>query len=163
LKALRFQLHTTIQKVTDDYGRRQQFNTAIAAVMELMNALAKANDASPTGRAVMQEALESAVLLLSPIAPHACHGLWAELRPGTQLLDTPWPKVDATALVQAEVELMLQVNGKLRGSMTVAKDADKAAIEQLALSNPAVQKFTEGQTVKKVVVVPGRLVNVVVG
>jgi leucyl-tRNA synthetase len=163
LKALRFQLHSTIQKVTDDYGRRQQFNTAIAAVMELMNALAKVADASPAGRAVVQEALESVVLLLSPIVPHVCHGLWAELRPGAALLDAPWPKADAAALVQDEVELMLQVNGKLRGSMTVAKDADRAAIEALALSNPAVQKFTEGQTVKKVVVVPGRLVNVVVG
>jgi leucyl-tRNA synthetase len=162
LKALRFQLHGTIQKVSDDYGRRQQFNTAIAAVMELMNALGKAGDDSPAGRAVMQEALEAAVQLLAPIVPHACQALWAELKNGANLLDAPWPKVDATALVQDEIELVLQVNGKLRGSITVAKDASKEAIEQLALANPNVQKFMEGKPAKKVVVVPGRLVNIVV-
>ncbi len=162
LKALRFQLHGTIQKVSDDYGRRQQFNTAIAAVMELMNALGKAGDDSPAGRAVMQEALEAAVQLLAPIVPHVCQALWAELRGGANLLDAPWPKVDATALVQDEIELVLQVNGKLRGSITVAKDASKEAIEQLALANPNVQKFMEGKPAKKVVVVPGRLVNIVV-
>lgn len=155
-------MHGTIQKVSDDYGRRQQFNTAIAAVMELMNALGKAGDDSPAGRAVMQEALEAAVQLLAPIVPHACQALWAELKGGANLLDAPWPKVDAAALVQDEIELVLQVNGKLRGSITVAKDALKEAIEQLALANPNVQKFMEGKPAKKVVVVPGRLVNVVV-
>jgi leucyl-tRNA synthetase len=162
LKALRFQLHGTIQKVSDDYGRRQQFNTAIAAVMELMNALVKAGDDSPAGRAVMQEALQAAVQLLAPIVPHVCQALWAELKDGANLLDAPWPKVDATALVQDEIELVLQVNGKLRGSITVAKDASKEAIEQLALTNPNVQKFMAGKPAKKIVVVPGRLVNVVI-
>ena len=162
LKALRFQLHGTIQKVSDDYGRRQQFNTAIAAVMELMNALGKAGDDSPSGRAVMQEALEAAVQLLAPIVPHVCQALWAELKDGANLLDAPWPQVDAAALVQDEIELVLQVNGKLRGSITVARDAPKEAIEQLALANPNVQKFMEGKLAKKIVVVPGRLVNVVI-
>jgi len=162
LKALRFLTHATIQKVSDDYDRRQQFNTAIAAVMELLNALAKSSDASPAGRAVMQEALEAAVLLLSPIVPHASQALWSELRPGAKLLEAAWPIVDAGALVQDEIELVLQVNGKLRGSIMVAKDASKETIEQLALSNPNVQKFTEGKPPKKIVVVPGRLVNVVV-
>jgi len=162
LKALRFQLHGTIQKVSDDYGRRQQFNTAIAAVMELMNALGKAGDDSAAGRAVMQEALEAAVQLLAPIVPHACQALWAELRNGANLLDAPWPKVDAAALVQDEIELVLQVNGKLRGSITVAKDASKETIEQLALANPNVLKFMEGKPAKKIIVVPGRLVNVVI-
>ncbi len=161
-KALRFQLHGTILKVSDDYGRRQQFNTAIAAVMELMNALAKADDASPVGRAVMQEALEAAVLLLAPIAPHICHALWAELRPGADMLDAAWPKVDESALAQDEIELVLQVNGKLRGNMKIAKSMGRDEIEKLALANPAVLKFIEGQAIKKVVVVPGRLVNVVV-
>ena len=161
-KALRFQLHATIQKVSDDYGRRQQFNTAIAAVMELMNALAKANDDSPAGRAVMQEVLQAVVLVLAPIVPHICQALWSELQPGANLLDAAWPAVDETALVQDEIELMLQVNGKLRGNMKVAKSASKDEIEKLALANPAVLKFIEGQAVKKVVVVPGRLVNVVV-
>jgi leucyl-tRNA synthetase len=162
LKSLRFLIHSTIQKVSDDYGRRQQFNTAIAAVMELMNALGKASDGSPAGRAVMQEALEAAVQLLAPIVPHSCQALWAELKGGANLLDAPWPKVDAAALVQDEIELVLQVNGKLRGSITVAKEASKEAIEQLALANPNVQKFMEGKPAKKVVVVPGRLVNIVV-
>ena len=162
LKALRLQLHSTIQKVSDDYARRQQFNTAIAAVMELMNALGKNQDHSPAGRAVMQEALEAVVLLLAPIVPHISHALWAELKPGSDILDAPWPKVDESALVQDEIELMLQVNGKLRGSMTVAKSASKDEIEKLALANPGVLKFIEGQAIKKVVVVPGRLVNVVV-
>jgi len=161
-KALRFQLHATIQKVSDDYGRRQQFNTAIAAVMELMNALAKVDDASPVGRALQQEALEAAVLLLAPIVPHICQTLWSALKPGADLLDAAWPSVDESALVQDEIELVLQVNGKLRGNMKVAKSAGKGEIEKLALANPAVLKFIEGQVVKKVVVVPGRLVNVVV-
>ncbi|MDP2784135.1 MAG: class I tRNA ligase family protein, partial [Sulfurimicrobium sp.] len=161
-KLLRFQLHATIQKVSDDYGRRQQFNTAIAAVMELMNALAKFNDASPVGRALQQEALEAAVLLLAPIVPHICQTLWSALKPGADLLDAAWPGVDESALVQDEIELMLQVNGKLRGNMKVAKSAGKDEIEKLALANPSVLKFIEGQAVKKVVVVPGRLVNVVV-
>ncbi|BCB25139.1 leucine--tRNA ligase [Sulfurimicrobium lacus] len=161
-KALRFQLHATIQKVSDDYGRRQQFNTAIAAVMELMNALAKVDDVSPVGRAVQQEALEAAVLLLAPIVPHICQTLWAALKPGADLLQAAWPGVDEAALVQDEIELMLQVNGKLRGNMKVAKSAGKDEIEKLALANTAVLKFIEGQAVKKVVVVPGRLVNVVV-
>ncbi|MDP2963647.1 MAG: leucine--tRNA ligase [Sulfurimicrobium sp.] len=162
LKALRFQLHATIQKVSDDYGRRQQFNTAIAAVMELMNALGKNQDHGPAGRALMQEALEAVVLLLSPIVPHISHALWAELKPGCDILEAPWPKVDESALEQDEIELMLQVNGKLRGSMTVAKSAGKEEIEKLALANSSVLKFIEGQAIKKVIVVPGRLVNVVV-
>ncbi len=162
LKALRRQLHATIQKVSDDYGRRQQFNTAIAAVMELMNALSKADGNDAQTRAVVQEALEAVIVLLAPIVPHVCHALWQDIRPGTQLDAMPWPTVDSEALVQDEIELMLQVNGKLRGSITVARDADKDTVEQLALANQNVQKFTDGKPVKKVVVVPGRLVNVVV-
>ncbi|MBZ0093349.1 MAG: leucine--tRNA ligase [Sulfuricellaceae bacterium] len=161
LKALRFQLHATIQKVGDDYSRRQQFNTAIAAVMELMNALGKANDASPAGRAVAQETLEAAVLLLAPIVPHICQALWRELKPDSGA-DMLWPAVDPGALVQDEIELVIQVNGKLRGSMTVAKEASREQIEQLALANPNVQKFMEGKAAKKVIVVPGKLINVVV-
>ncbi|WP_124945837.1 leucine--tRNA ligase [Sulfurirhabdus autotrophica] len=161
-KALRFQLHQTIQKVTDDYGRRQTFNTVIAAIMELMNALGKMDDSTPAGRSVRQEALEKAVQMLSPIVPHIGHALWAVLKPNVNLLDAGWPKVDETALVQDEIELVLQVNGKLRGNMRVAKDTDKAEIERLALANAAVQKFLDGQPPKKVVVVPGRLVNIVV-
>ena len=161
LSDLRFKLHKTIDKVGDDYGRRLQFNTAIAAVMELLNALGDANDGSPAGRAVAQEVLESAVLLLSPVVPHIATALWAELRPGTRLLDQPWPEVDRAALVQDTVELVLQVNGKLRGHLAVAAAATKEEIEKAALACEAAVKFMEGRPAKKVVVVPGRLVNIV--
>ncbi len=162
LKDLRYKLHRTIDKVGDDYGRRLQFNTAIAAVMELLNALGEARDDTPAGRAVAQEVLESAVLLLSPIVPHIATALWAELRPGTRLVDQPWPAVDASALVQETVELVVQVNGKLRGHITVPAAASKEEIEKIALASEAAVKFMEGRPAKKVVVVPGRLVNIVV-
>ncbi len=162
-KALRFELHRTLQKVTDDYGRRQQFNTAIAAVMELLNILGKLTDKSPTARAVAQEVLENTVLILSPIVPHACEALWRTLKPGSSMLiDAPWPSIDEAALVQDEIELVVQVNGKLRGNMTVAKDATREAIETLARNHPNIEKFVAGQSIKKIIVVPGRLVNVVV-
>ncbi|HNN08889.1 MAG TPA: leucine--tRNA ligase, partial [Azospira sp.] len=160
LKDFRRQLHQTIGKVTDDYGRRKQFNTAIAAVMELLNAFAKLPD-DATARAVKQETLEAVTLMLFPIVPHVCQALYAELRPGMDAGQQPFPKADASALTQDEIELMLQVNGKLRGSLKVAANADKASIESLALASEAAQKFMEGRPAKKVVVVPGRLVNIV--
>jgi leucyl-tRNA synthetase len=158
-KTLRRQLHQTIQKVSDDIERRKQFNTAIAAVMELMNALAKLEGDDVTTRSVRQEVLEAAVALLAPIVPHIAEALYAELKPGATMT---WPVVDESALVQDEIELMLQVNGKLRGQIRVAAAADKAAIEVAALASEAAQKYLEGQPPKKVVVVPGRLVNIVV-
>ncbi|MGB8855716.1 MAG: leucine--tRNA ligase [Burkholderiales bacterium] len=162
LKAVRFALHMTLQKVTDDYGRRQQFNTAIAAVMELMNLLGKV-DAKPTvARSIVHEALEKIIIMLSPIVPHICDALWRELRPGTQLRDQTWPAVDKAALVQDEIELVVQVSGKLRGHITVPKDATREAIEVMARENVNVQKFIDGQTIKKIIVVPGRIVNIVV-
>ncbi|MES1997903.1 MAG: leucine--tRNA ligase [Pseudomonadota bacterium] len=162
LKALRLQLHSAIKKISDDYSRRQTFNTAIAAVMELLNSLAKQDDASPAARAVNQEVLERAVLMLSPIVPHICEALWTALQPGSRLLDQAWPTVDEAALVQDEITLMLQVNGKLRGEIVVSKSTPRETIEQLALNHDAAQKFMAGQAAKKVVVVPGRLVNIVV-
>ncbi|SES96579.1 leucyl-tRNA synthetase [Nitrosospira multiformis] len=162
LKALRFQLHQTIAKVGDDLGRRHTFNTAIAAVMELMNALGKLQDSSPAARGLMQEALENIVLLLSPIVPHICHVLWRELRPGTELLDQPWRQADVAALVQDEIELIVQVNGKLRGKIRVAADTKPVIIEQLALENEQVRRFIDGKAVKKVVMVPGKLINIVI-
>jgi leucyl-tRNA synthetase len=162
LKPLRFQLHQTIAKVGDDLGRRHTFNTAIAAVMELMNVLAKLDNSSAAARNVMQEALEKTVLLLSPIVPHICHTLWRELRPGTELFDQPWPQADPAALVRDEIELVVQVNGKLRGRICVASDAKEAAVERLALESDQVEKFIAGKKVRKVIVVPGRLVNIVV-
>ena len=157
-KTLRRQLHQTIQKVSDDIERRKQFNTAIAAVMELMNALAKLEGDDAVTRSVRQEVLEAAVALLAPIVPHIAESLYAELKPGVALV---WPAFDESALVQDEIELMLQVNGKLRGQIRVAAAADKTAIEAAALASDAAQKYLEGQPPKKVVVVPGRLVNIV--
>jgi leucyl-tRNA synthetase len=161
-KALRLQLHQTIQKIDDDYGRRKTFNTAIAAIMELLNALAKFDEQTPLARAVAQEVLEAMALLISPIAPHISQTLWTELRPGSDLLDQPFPKADTSALVQDEIELVIQVNGKLRGNIRVAKNTDKAALEQLALTHEAVHKLLAGGTAKKIIVVPGRLINVVI-
>ncbi|MBT9538982.1 leucine--tRNA ligase [Thiobacillus sp.] len=164
-KALRRQLHQTIQKVSDDIERRKQFNTAIAAVMELMNALAKLEGDDATTRSVRQEVLEAAAALLAPMVPHIAEALYAELKPGAELrpgATMTWPTVDASALVQDEIELMLQVNGKLRGQIRVSATADKASIEAAALASESVQKYLEGQPPKKVVVVPGRLVNIVV-
>ncbi len=157
-KALRRQLHQTIQKVGDDIERRKQFNTAIAAVMELMNALARLEGDDAVTRSVRQEVLEAAVALLAPIVPHIADSLYAELKPGAAMT---WPAVDESALVQDEIELMLQVNGKLRGQIRVAASAEKAAIEAAAVANEAAQKYLEGRPPKKVVVVPGRLVNIV--
>ena len=162
LKALRFQLHQTIAKVSDDLDRRHTFNTAIAAVMELMNNLTKSQGTDPASRNLMQEALENIVLLLSPIVPHICHELWRELRPGTELFDQPWPQADSSAMVQDQIKLIVQVNGKLRGQIDIAKDAGKETIESAALANEHVQKFLEGQTVKKIIIVPGRLINIVI-
>ncbi|MGL6070721.1 leucine--tRNA ligase, partial [Craterilacuibacter sp.] len=162
LKDLRYKLHATIQKVADDYGRRQQFNTAIAAVMELLNTYDKTDCADAAGRAVAQEVLETAVILLAPVVPHICEALWTELKPGTALLDQAWPEVDAAALVKSEIELMVQVCGKLRGSVVVAADAGRDVIEAAALAHENIQKFMEGKPAKKIIVVPGRLVNIVV-
>ncbi len=162
LKSLRCQLHQTIAKVTDDLGRRHTFNTAIAAVMELMNELAKLQTTDSAARQLMQEALESIVLLLSPIVPHICHALWQKLKPGTELLDQSWPKADPQALLQDDIELVVQVNGKLRAQIRVAKDADRAAIERIALNHEHIKKTIAEQSVKKVIVVPGRLINIVV-
>ncbi|WHL17725.1 leucine--tRNA ligase [Stenotrophomonas acidaminiphila] len=163
-KAIRRKTHETIGKVGDDYGRRHAFNTAIAAVMELLNVLAKFDDASAQGRAVRQEALQAAVLLLNPITPHACHAMWQALGHGETLLeDQPFPQVDAGALVKDALTLAVQVNGKLRGTIDVAADASRELIEAAAKDEPNAAKFLEGLTVRKVIIVPGKIVNIVAG
>ena len=161
LKDLRFKLHSTIAKVTDDYDRRQQFNTAIAAVMELLNQYDKTDTSGEHGQAVAREVLEAVVLLLSPIVPHICETLWGELA-GGNLWQQSWPAVDNAALVQTEIEMMVQVNGKLRDKIQIAADADEAAVKAAALATAGAQKFMEGKELKKIVVVPKRLVNIVV-
>ena len=162
LKDLRFKLHSTIAKVTDDYDRRQQFNTAIAAVMELLNQYDKTDCANAEGKAVAREVLEAAVILLSPIVPHICETLWAELNTGSALWQQAWLQPDPAALVQTEIELMVQVNGKLRDKILVAADAAEDDIKAAAFASAGAIKFMEGKTPKKVIVVPKRLVNIVV-
>ena len=161
-KDLRRKTHQTIAKISDDLGRRQSFNTAIAAAMELLNAVGRFEDESEQGRAVVREALEAIVLMLSPIVPHICDALWATLSHEDALVDQLWPAFDESALEQDLVELVVQVNGKLRGRISVAAEADKDTITEAALAEENVQRFVEGSEVRKVIVVPGRLVNVVV-
>jgi len=163
-KALRRKLHETIEKVGDDIGRRHAFNTAIAAVMELLNALTKSDDDSGQGRAVRQEAYAAIALMLNPITPHTSHVLWQALGHGETLIeDQPFPKADPAALVRDALTLAVQVNGKLRGTVDVAVDAAREAVEQLALAESAVQRALDGLTVRKVIVVPGKIVNIVAG
>jgi len=163
LKAIRLQLHSTIEKVADDYGRRHSFNTAISSVMEMMNALAKLEGSDEVTRSVRQEVLQNVALLLSPIVPHICQAIWAELCPQSHILVAGWPVADKSAMVQDSVEYVIQVNGKLRGSITVAKTETKEALEKLALQQPFVQKFIEdNMSVRKIIVVPNKLINIVV-
>jgi leucyl-tRNA synthetase len=161
-RAMRRHSHQTLAKVTDDIGRRRTFNTAIAAVMELLNAVAKFPQASAQDRSVSQEALEIAVLALSPIVPHVTHALWRGLGKTIALIDEPWPEVDAGALRSATVQMVVQTNGKLRAQITVAVDADQATVRAAALADPNVQKFIGTSAVRKVIIVPGKLVNIVV-
>jgi leucyl-tRNA synthetase len=161
-KDLRRKTHQTIAKISDDIGRRHSFNTAVAAAMELMNAVHKLADDSDQGRAVAREALEAVVVMLSPMVPHICHALWKELGHETALIDQKWPTVDDSALELDLIEMVVQVNGKLRARLSVAVDASKESIEAQAIADENVQRYTEGKTVRKVIVVPGRLVNIVV-
>ncbi|MDH5191618.1 MAG: leucine--tRNA ligase [Gammaproteobacteria bacterium] len=161
-KEVRRKVHETLNKVTDDISRRFTFNTAIAAVMELCNVLSKFEDNSEQGRAVMQEALEAVVLLLSPIVPHITHTLWQALGHSDAVIDVSWPKSDESALVKDTIELVVQVNGKLRGKIAVPVEASKAEIETQAQADENVLRFIEGKEIRKIIVVPGRLVNIVV-
>ena len=161
-KKLRRELHRTIAKVTDDIGRRNTFNTAIAAIMELMNHLSKAPIESDEDKAVMFEALRAVVLMLTPITPHMCHYLWETIGCNdTGVENAPWPVVDNSALVEDEKLIIVQVNGKLRAKITVAADASKETVEALGLSDENVVKFTEGKTIRKVIYIPGKIFNIV--
>ncbi len=160
-KNIRRKLHETIEKVSDDFARRHTFNTAIAAVMTLINELGKFNDDSEQGYAVMREAIEGIVLLLSPIVPHITQQLWHDLGHDALLANASWPVWDESAMVRDEIELVIQVNGKLRAKIKVAATADKASIEAAALAHEKIITNIEGKTVRKIIVVPGRLVNIV--
>ena len=161
-KDLRRKTHQTIAKISHDVGHRHSFNTAIAASMELLNAINKADDDSEGGRAVTREALKAVVLMLSPIVPHICDALWQAMGYSDHLIDQRWPDVDEEALKQDSVVLVVQVNGKLRGKISVAVGAQKDTIVAQALADENVQRFVDGKQVRKVIVVPDRLVNVVV-
>ncbi|MDB5824773.1 MAG: Leucyl-tRNA synthetase [Herminiimonas sp.] len=162
-KVLRRELHKILQQADHDF-KRIQYNTVVSACMKMLNTLEAAKlDASAASAAVMAEGFSIFLRILYPVAPHITHVLWQELGYATasgDLLDAPWPAVDMAALEQAEIEMMVQVNGKLRGRVTVAKDADKATIEAAALADPQVKKYVEGAP-KKIIVVPGKLVNIV--
>ncbi|MFP4182817.1 MAG: class I tRNA ligase family protein, partial [Thiohalospira sp.] len=159
---LRRKVHETIAKVTDDMAERHTFNTAVAAVMELVNALYKYEAGEDKARrGILGEALEAVVVMLSPVVPHITHALWHALGYSEPVVDAAWPAVDESALARDTQTLAVQVNGKVRGELEVAADADQAAIEADALAEPNVARHLEGKTVKRVVVVPGKLVNVV--
>jgi leucyl-tRNA synthetase len=160
LADLRRQAHQTLAKVTDDLGRRQTFNTAIAAVMELVNALAKLTDPGEPARAVRHETLELVVLMLAPIVPHISHALWQALGHREAVIDVRWPQVDETALQRDQQELVVQVNGKLRGRVTVPVGASDEESATAAMS--AVLNYISGKEIKRKIVVPGKLVNIVV-
>jgi leucyl-tRNA synthetase len=165
-RALRRAAHQTLAKVGDDIGRRRTFNTAIAAVMELLNTVGRyevrAGAPAAADRAVLQEALELATLMLSPIVPHICHRLWRVLGHPGAVIDEAWPAVDPAALVAATREIVVQVNGKVRARLAVPADAGQAEVEALALADENVRRFVGEQAPRKVIVVPGKLVNVVV-
>jgi leucyl-tRNA synthetase len=160
--AVRRQLHQTIQKVSHDMGVRTIFNTAIAANMELINTLSKFDDKSDNAYAVRQEVLEAIVLMLTPMVPHICQQLWLELGHAEASTTLRWPTVDDTALLQDSLELMVQINGKLRSKISVAATATQAEIQALALADEQVIRFIDQQVVKKIIVVPKKLVNIVV-
>ncbi len=160
-KALRREVHKTIAKVTDDIGRRQMFNTAVAAVMELMNHLQKAPQTTGQDRAIIGEALTAVVRLLYPIIPHVSFTLWNELGNTNSIEDSQWPVVDESALVEDSKLIVVQVNGKVRAKITVAADADQASVEALGMADEQVIKYLDGVTVRKVIYVPGKLLSIV--
>ena len=161
-KALRRKTHETLQKADDDYGRRMQFNTVVSAVMELANSLYKFKAKTAGDRAAAHEAWLSAVQIISPIAPHIAHSLWQTLGQQGSLVDCPWPEIDESALVQENLSLVVQVNGKVRGKIEVGASTSKEEILEIAKNESNVARYLEDKTVRKEIVVPNKLVNIVV-
>jgi leucyl-tRNA synthetase len=161
-RAARRKIHETVAKVDDDIGRRFTFNTAIAAVMELINTLTRLDAHDGNNRAILQEGLEITLLLLSPIVPHITQHLWQQSGHTGLIMDAPWPAADQDAMRRDEIELIVQVNGKLRGKIRVGVDADETLITSEAMANENVVRFLEGKPVRKTIVVPGRLINIVI-
>jgi len=160
-KTIRRYTHDTIAKVSDDVGRRQTFNTAIAAVMELCNHLGRFEDASPQGRAVLDEAWRAVVRLLAPITPHISETLWGLLGGQGSVVSTPWPEVDESARVRDLITLVVQINGKLRGRLEVAPGCDEEQAMAAAMAEQNVSRFTEDKTIRKVIYIQDRLLNIV--
>ena len=161
-REFRRKVHDVIAKVSDDIGRRYTFNTAIAAMMELLNAVGRYRPESDIDRRLIQEALEYLVVMLSPIVPHICHELWFALGKNTAVIDAAWPEADAAARALDEITMVVQVNGKLRGRIAISVNASTSAVQEAALAEENVRRFVEGKAIRKVIVVPGKLVNVVV-
>ena len=161
-KELRRKLHDALAKIGDDFERRFNFNTAVAACMELLNALGRFEDSSPNGRAVTQEVLDALLRVLAPIVPHLAHELWFALGHATPVIDAAWPQPDPAARAADTVALVVQVNGKLRGRIQVPAGASQEQIAAAALADEGVQKFISGAAPRKTIVVPGKLVNFVV-
>ena len=159
---LRRKTHQTISKVTDDIGRRYTFNTAIAAVMELVNEVSSFNVDNELDRQVAKEAIESILLLLSPIAPHICHQLWLDIKQAQPIIDADWPTFDPSLLKSKTSLVVIQVNGKLRSKLQVSASIDEDELKSMALSDEKVVRFIEGKEIKKVIVIPQKLVNIVV-
>lgn len=160
-KTIRRAIHAAIKQASTDVGQFHKFNTAIAQVMTVMNVLEKAPQATAQDRALLQEGLEAVTLLLAPITPHISHALWQHLGHDQAVIDAPWPTVDESALVQDSITLVVQVNGKLRGQVEMPASASREEIEAAARNNENVLRFTDGLTIRKVIVVPGKLVNIV--
>ncbi|PUA41933.1 leucine--tRNA ligase [Pseudomonas protegens] len=160
-KAIRRAIHLAIKQASQDVGQHHKFNTAIAQVMTLMNVLEKAPQGSNQDRALLQEGLQTVALLLAPITPHISHELWKQLGQEGAIIDAGWPVLDESALVQDSLQLVIQVNGKLRGQIEMPASASREEVEAAARSNENVLRFTEGLTIRKVIVVPGKLVNIV--
>ena len=162
-KNLRFELHHTIQKITDDIQRRHSFNTAISSVMELMNTFAKVEGEDAVTLSVKQEVIQNVILLLNPFVPHICHALWDHLF-NSPIDQEPWPKADSNALIKNEYAMVIQVNGKLRGNMLVSADLEQKDIERMAIENADVKRFIGNENnVKKMIFVPKKLINIVTG
>jgi leucyl-tRNA synthetase len=161
-KSIRQKTHLALKKVGDDFGRRHSFNTAIATMMELNNLVSRYADTSQQGMAVKQEAIEIMVKCLSPVMPHVCHHLWFLLGGKNAVVDSQWPEVDESALIQERVQIIAQVNGKLRAKIMAPLDSDNQAVQEIALSDEKIVKFTTDKQIIKVIVVPNKLINIVI-
>jgi leucyl-tRNA synthetase len=161
-KDMRQKTHQALKKVGDDFGRRHSFNTAIATMMELNNTLSKFNDKSNQGIAIMQESIEIMVKSLSPVIPHLCHHLWFLLGGTDAIVNELWPTVDESALIQDSVQIIVQVNGKLRAKIMSPLNSSQEHVESLVFSNESITRFTNGKEIVRVIMVPNKLVNVVI-